>query len=217
MPPEIWEECGPILAGFFEIYYKTIAIHLAAEKKKKKPEGPDDQPKYNPINFGITGPSFDMFSTGGAKEPVKKSAAFFDDDIDCAKTVEQLDQIAAELETGYVGTEDNRQRLLKRIEAERARMTGETPEDQEPRVMETKTSPGAILEELAPLFPYGGIGAKIIVDQNNMTEHVYNADVLCVLEIRWRETNTIEQAQNVYQTLSKTRGISRFDWEYNQH
>lgn len=68
MPPEIWEECGPILAGFFEIYYKTIAIHLAAEKKKKKPEGPDDQPKYNPINFGITGPSFDMFSTGGAKD-----------------------------------------------------------------------------------------------------------------------------------------------------
>ena len=83
--------------------------------------------------------------------------------------------------------------------------------------METKTSPGAILEELVPLFPYGGMGAKIIVDQYNMTEHVYSADVRCVLEIRWRETNTIEQAQEAYKALSKTRGISRFDWEYNQH
>ena len=109
------------------------------------------------------------------------------------------------------------EKILGEYRAWIAGKPAEEPEEEPPRVMETKTSPGAILEELAPLFPYGGIGAKLIVDQNNMTEHVYSADVRCVLEIRWRETNTIEQAQNVYQTLSKTRGISRFDWEYNQH
>lgn len=217
MPPEIWEAVKPILTEFFEVNQRVVAGWIDEKRKKEAIEGPKDKLDLTDFSFGITGPSFDMFSTGGAKEPVKKSAAFFDDDIDCAKTVETLDQIAAELETGYVGAEDNRQRLLKRIEAERARMTGETPEDQEPRVMETKTSPGAILEELAPLFPYGGIGAKIIVDQNNMTEHVYNADVRCVLEIRWRETGSNEKATEVYSAIANMPGISRLDWEYNQH
>ena len=130
MPPEIWEAVKPILAEFFEVNQRTWAGWLDEKRKKEAIEGPKDKLDLTGFHFGITGPSFDMFSTGGEKEPIKRSASFFVDDINCAKTVEQLDQIAAELETHYVGTDENKQRLLEIIQAVKATMTGEDPEEE---------------------------------------------------------------------------------------
>ena len=91
------------------------------------------------------------------------------------------------------------------------------PEEDAPRVMPTETSPGEMLEELAPLFTYGGMEAKIIVDQYQITNHIFDTQSSCILTIRWRETGDAEKAKEIYQTISKMPGISRFDWEFNQH
>ena len=91
------------------------------------------------------------------------------------------------------------------------------PEEDAPRIMPTETSPGEILEELAPLFPYGGLEAKIIVDRNQINNHLFDTQSSCILTIHWRETGDAEKAKEIYQAISKLHGIARFDWEYNQH
>ena len=91
------------------------------------------------------------------------------------------------------------------------------PEEDAPRVMPTETSPGEMLEELAPLFPYGGLEAKIIVDRHQINNHLFDTQASCILTITWRETGSSEKAAEVYQAISKLHGIARFDWEYNQH
>lgn len=56
------------------------------------------------------------------KPPVWESAAFFDGYVDMARTEEELDDIASNLETAYVGTEEDRQRLRERIKTKKARI-----------------------------------------------------------------------------------------------
>lgn len=86
-----------------------------------------------------------------------------------------------------------------------------------PDVMPTEINPGEILEQIAPLFTDGGIAAKITTDLYSIQNHVFDTESRCIISITWREPRDSAKAREVYRIMSRIKGISRVEWEYNQH